>query len=96
MPVMRAKGFDVIKTVQTLEQRLAHIAEPITLSIIGCVVNGPGEARETISVLPVAAAKRAWSIWPVSPTIKSRMTKWSTIWSGWWKTKRPKWRRKSN
>ena len=46
-PSCARQGFDVIKTVATLEQRLAHIAEPITLSIIGCVVNGPGEARET-------------------------------------------------
>ena len=37
----------MIKTVQTLEERLAHITEPITLSIIGCVVNGPGEAAYT-------------------------------------------------
>jgi (E)-4-hydroxy-3-methylbut-2-enyl-diphosphate synthase len=33
--------------VQALEQRLAHITTPMTLSVIGCVVNGPGEARET-------------------------------------------------
>ena len=46
-PSCARQGFDVIKTVSALEQRLAHIAEPITLSIIGCVVNGPGEARET-------------------------------------------------
>ena len=46
-PSCARQGFDVIKTVTALEQRLAHIAEPITLSIIGCVVNGPGEARET-------------------------------------------------
>ncbi len=46
-PSCARQGFNVIKTVETLEQRLAHIAEPITLSIIGCVVNGPGEARET-------------------------------------------------
>lgn len=46
-PSCARQGFDVIKTVQQLESRLAHIAEPITLSIIGCVVNGPGEARET-------------------------------------------------
>jgi (E)-4-hydroxy-3-methylbut-2-enyl-diphosphate synthase len=37
----------VIKTVETLEERLAHISTPMSLSIIGCVVNGPGEARET-------------------------------------------------
>ncbi len=41
------QGFDVIKTVETLEQRLEHISEPISLSIIGCVVNGPGEAAYT-------------------------------------------------
>lgn len=46
-PSCSRQGFDVIKTVETLEQRLAHIAEPITLSIIGCVVNGPGEAAMT-------------------------------------------------
>ena len=46
-PSCARQGFDVIKTVETLEERLAHIAEPISLSIIGCVVNGPGEAAMT-------------------------------------------------
>jgi (E)-4-hydroxy-3-methylbut-2-enyl-diphosphate synthase len=46
-PSCARQGFDVIRTVQTLEDRLAHIEEPITLSIIGCVVNGPGEALMT-------------------------------------------------
>ena len=46
-PSCARQGFDVIKTVQTLEEGLAHVSEPITLSVIGCVVNGPGEARET-------------------------------------------------
>ncbi len=46
-PSCARQGFDVIKTVETLEQRLAHISEPISLSIIGCVVNGPGEASLT-------------------------------------------------
>ena len=46
-PSCSRQGFDVITTVQTLEERLAHITEPITLSIIGCVVNGPGEAAMT-------------------------------------------------
>jgi len=46
-PSCARQGFDVIKTVQTLEEKLAHIAEPISLSIIGCVVNGPGEAMFT-------------------------------------------------
>jgi (E)-4-hydroxy-3-methylbut-2-enyl-diphosphate synthase len=46
-PSCARQGFNVIETVRELEDKLAHIAEPITLSIIGCVVNGPGEARET-------------------------------------------------
>ncbi|WP_413207078.1 flavodoxin-dependent (E)-4-hydroxy-3-methylbut-2-enyl-diphosphate synthase [Rhodospirillum sp. A1_3_36] len=46
-PSCARQGFDVIKTVEILENRLSHIRTPITLSIIGCVVNGPGEARET-------------------------------------------------
>ncbi|MEP4050756.1 MAG: flavodoxin-dependent (E)-4-hydroxy-3-methylbut-2-enyl-diphosphate synthase [Litorimonas sp.] len=46
-PSCARQGFDVIKTVQTLEERLAHVSAPITLSIIGCVVNGPGEAMFT-------------------------------------------------
>jgi len=46
-PSCARQGFDVIKTVGILEERLKHIATPMSLSIIGCVVNGPGEARET-------------------------------------------------
>jgi (E)-4-hydroxy-3-methylbut-2-enyl-diphosphate synthase len=46
-PSCARQGFDVISTVEALEQRLAHISEPISLSIIGCVVNGPGEAAMT-------------------------------------------------
>ncbi len=46
-PSCARQGFDVIRTVSALEERLAHISTPVTLSIIGCVVNGPGEARET-------------------------------------------------
>ena len=46
-PSCARQGFPVIKTVATLEERLAHIKTPLTLSVIGCVVNGPGEARET-------------------------------------------------
>lgn len=46
-PSCARQGFDVISTVQELDRRLAHISEPITLSIIGCVVNGPGEAMMT-------------------------------------------------
>ncbi|CAG4923540.1 unnamed protein product [Acidocella sp. C78] len=46
-PSCARQGFNVIDTVAQLEDRLAHIEEPITLSIIGCVVNGPGEALMT-------------------------------------------------
>jgi (E)-4-hydroxy-3-methylbut-2-enyl-diphosphate synthase len=46
-PSCARQGFDVIKTVQALEDRLAHITTPMSLSIIGCVVNGPGEALMT-------------------------------------------------
>ena len=46
-PSCARQGFDVIKTVKILEDKLSHIKTPITLSIIGCVVNGPGEASQT-------------------------------------------------
>ena len=46
-PSCARQGFDVIETVKLLENRLSHIKTPITLSIIGCVVNGPGEAALT-------------------------------------------------
>ncbi|KPQ13429.1 MAG: (E)-4-hydroxy-3-methylbut-2-en-1-yl diphosphate synthase IspG [Rhodobacteraceae bacterium HLUCCO18] len=46
-PSCARQGFDVIKTVEALERRLEHIKTPMSLSIIGCVVNGPGEALMT-------------------------------------------------
>ncbi|MFC4346240.1 flavodoxin-dependent (E)-4-hydroxy-3-methylbut-2-enyl-diphosphate synthase [Kordiimonas lipolytica] len=46
-PSCARQAFPVIKTVEVLEERLSHIHTPMSLSIIGCVVNGPGEARET-------------------------------------------------
>ena len=46
-PSCARQGFEVIETVKILEERLSHIKESITLSIIGCVVNGPGEAAHT-------------------------------------------------
>ncbi|MEM1346512.1 MAG: flavodoxin-dependent (E)-4-hydroxy-3-methylbut-2-enyl-diphosphate synthase, partial [Pseudomonadota bacterium] len=46
-PSCARQGFNVIKTVEILEDRLAHIKTPMSLSIIGCVVNGPGEALMT-------------------------------------------------
>lgn len=46
-PSCARQQFDVINTVQVLEERLAHITTPMTVSVIGCVVNGPGEALMT-------------------------------------------------
>ena len=46
-PSCARQAFPVIDTVKILEKKLSHIKEPITLSIIGCVVNGPGEASQT-------------------------------------------------
>ncbi len=46
-PSCARQGFDVIKTVEVLERRLEHVKTPMSLSIIGCVVNGPGEALMT-------------------------------------------------
>ena len=46
-PSCARQAFPVIETVKELEKRLSHVKKPITLSIIGCVVNGPGEASQT-------------------------------------------------
>ncbi len=46
-PSCARQQFEVIRTVERLEQRVAHINTSMTVSVIGCVVNGPGEARET-------------------------------------------------
>ena len=46
-PSCARQGFEVIDTVKILESKLSHIKAPVTLSIIGCVVNGPGEAALT-------------------------------------------------
>ena len=46
-PSCARQGFQVIDTVKILEEKLSHIKTPVTLSIIGCVVNGPGEAAMT-------------------------------------------------
>jgi (E)-4-hydroxy-3-methylbut-2-enyl-diphosphate synthase len=46
-PSCARQQFDVIRTIEALEKRVSHITTPMTVSVIGCVVNGPGEARET-------------------------------------------------
>ena len=44
---LSCQAFPVIETVKILEQKLSHIKKPVNISIIGCVVNGPGEAAQT-------------------------------------------------
>jgi (E)-4-hydroxy-3-methylbut-2-enyl-diphosphate synthase len=46
-PTCARRGYDVIKTAEELEKRLAHITTPLSISVMGCVVNGPGEALHT-------------------------------------------------
>lgn len=46
-PTCARRGYDVEKTIKTLEERLAHISRPLSLAVMGCVVNGPGEAGHT-------------------------------------------------
>ena len=46
-PSCARQAFPVIETVKELEEKLSHLKKPVTLSIIGCVVNGPGEAAQT-------------------------------------------------
>lgn len=46
-PTCARKGYDVIGIVNALEERLGHISAPLKISVLGCVVNGPGEARES-------------------------------------------------
>lgn len=57
-PSCARQGFDVIGTVKKLEERLEHVDQPITLSIIGCVVNGPGEALNSDIGLTGGGARR--------------------------------------
>jgi (E)-4-hydroxy-3-methylbut-2-enyl-diphosphate synthase len=45
-PTCGRTEIDIIGLAETVEQRLAHITEPLTVAVMGCVVNGPGEARE--------------------------------------------------
>ncbi|MDO5387515.1 MAG: flavodoxin-dependent (E)-4-hydroxy-3-methylbut-2-enyl-diphosphate synthase, partial [Pseudomonadota bacterium] len=46
-PTCARRGYDVEKTIKALEERLAHISRPLSLAVMGCVVNGPGEAGHT-------------------------------------------------
>lgn len=46
-PTCARRGYDVQNTVETLEKRLSHISKPISVAVMGCVVNGPGESSHT-------------------------------------------------
>ncbi|XPE53436.1 flavodoxin-dependent (E)-4-hydroxy-3-methylbut-2-enyl-diphosphate synthase [Shigella flexneri] len=59
MPTCSRQEFDVIGTVNALEQRLEDIITPMDVSIIGCVVNGPGEALVSTLASPAATRKAA-------------------------------------
>jgi (E)-4-hydroxy-3-methylbut-2-enyl-diphosphate synthase len=75
-PSCARQGFDVIKTVSELEKRLEHIKTPMSLSIIGCVVNGPGEALMTDVGLQEVVLGPVWYIGQVNKIIKLKMKKW--------------------
>jgi (E)-4-hydroxy-3-methylbut-2-enyl-diphosphate synthase len=92
-PSCARQGFDVIKTVSALEDRLAHVTTSMSLSIIGCVVNGPGEALMTDIGFTGGGAGRGWSTLRASRTIPCPMRRWSTTSSVWWNRKPPKSRR---
>ena len=62
-PSCARQGFNVIETVKTLEDRLAHVKTPMSLSIIGCVVNGPGEALMTDIGFPGGGAGNGMVYW---------------------------------
>ena len=83
-PSCARQGFDVIRTVATLEDRLAHIETPVTLSIIGCVVNGPGEALMTDIGLTGGGAGTAHGLCRGQDRPHHRRgRRWWTTWSRW-------------
>ena len=84
-PSCARQGFNVIETVRTLEDRLAHIETPLTLSIIGCVVNGPGEALMTDLGVTGGGNGRhmMYSAGKTDHTIDGAT--WSSTSSSWWR-----------
>ena len=95
-PSCARQGFDVIRTVEALEERLAHITTPMSLSVLGCVVNGPGEARETdIGITGGGNGKHmVYLAGQPAPSPEGRRT-WSTISSSWSRRRRPRSRRRT-
>ncbi len=87
-PSCARQGYDVIKTVEELEARLAHISTPLSLSIIGCVVNGPGEALMTDIGFPpaVGRGKGTGMVYLAGKTCRPQdraSSTWSTTSSNW-------------
>ncbi len=82
-PSCARQGFDVIRTVAALEERLAHIETPVTLSIIGCVVNGPGEALMTDLGVTGGGNGRHMVYAQGGPITRCRAATWSTTSWSW-------------
>ena len=61
-PSCARQGFDVIRTVEALEERLQHIKTPMSLSVLGCVVTAPAKRARPTSASPAAATASTWSI----------------------------------
>ena len=78
-PSCARQGFNVIETVKILEDRLAHVKTPMSLSIIGCVVNGPGEALMTDIGFTGGGAGNGMIYWAGNRTIGLVMMLWSII-----------------
>jgi (E)-4-hydroxy-3-methylbut-2-enyl-diphosphate synthase len=89
-PSCARQQFEVIKTVERLEERLAHITTPLTVSVIGCVVNGPGEARETDIGFTGGGNGTHQVYISGSPTTASKTPTSSTTSSNWSKKKPPR------
>lgn len=70
-PTCARKQFDVAKVAATLEEKLAYVTAPITIAVMGCVVNGPGEAR--LADIGVAGGKSGKSALYIKGRIKSRI-----------------------
>jgi (E)-4-hydroxy-3-methylbut-2-enyl-diphosphate synthase len=79
-PSCARQKFDVIGTVNRLEARLAHIHESMDVAVIGCVVNGPGEARRPTSASPAAIRCTCCTATARRPATSCARTTWSSSW----------------
>jgi (E)-4-hydroxy-3-methylbut-2-enyl-diphosphate synthase len=80
-PSCSRQNFDVIGTMNALEERLEDIMTPLDVSVIGCVVNGPGEAKEATSASPAARPPTSSTSTASRPPSCATTTS-STTWSG--------------